>query len=832
MFFGDRLRQERLRRQLSQEALAEALGVSPRSILRWEQGRAIPQFSARLLLSRFFNQSIDELFGDDALPTSLTLWRVPYPRNPFFTGRQEVLLHLYEQFHQQHTMALTQSCAVTGLGGIGKTQIALEYAYRYRQDYHAVFWTNAATREILLDEIVAIADHLGLPERSQQDQDVVLRAVKRWFSTHQNWLWILDNADDLAMVQEVIPFDHSGHVLLTTRAQALGTLAQRIDVEMMGMVEGTLFLLRRARLLASDAFLDQVSEDQLAAAEALVLEMDFLPLALDQAGAYLEEVGCSLSVYCDLYQSNRRELLQRRGHLAAAHPESVATTWSLSFQKIEQANPVAARLLQLCAFLDPDLIPEEFFSDGGAYLNLTPDFAPLSLFSLNEAIEELRKFSLVQRNPHTGTLGVHRLVQAVIKDAMSREDQHLRAVQAVRATSAVFPARVEMTTLPDCRHYLSLAQACSLLMRDYALVLEEGASLLVRTALYLRICALYGLAEPLFQDALRLQEQLFGTDHPIVATTVSYLADIKREQNNFEQGEALFLRALAIQERMLGKEHTDVALSLRGLADLYRMQEKNAQAEPLYQRALQIWETTPEPDHSTIAWTLNGLALLYYRLGKYDDAERLHLHTLSILEQTLGPDHMDLASSLNGLIVLYDKQQRYSEAEPLHRRVLTILENTLGPEHPLVARQLHNLAEIYFGWQQNYSEAEALYQRALRIWEGAWGMDNSYVSFPLQGIANVYREQKMYAQADALYQRALRIREQSQGLWHPYTASLLLDMAALREAQGEKQQALALYQQVLTIQEKCLGTSHPEFVISEKRYHALLQTMELPDTII
>lgn len=151
MSFGERLRQERLRRHLSQEALAEALGISPRSISRWEQNQRFPQGILRLQLCRFFALSPEEFFtdGENQIPL-LPLWTVPYPRNRFFTGREELLQRLHELLNQEHTMALTQSLAVSGLGGIGKTQIALEYAYHYRHDYHFVFWARAESTEALI----------------------------------------------------------------------------------------------------------------------------------------------------------------------------------------------------------------------------------------------------------------------------------------------------------------------------------------------------------------------------------------------------------------------------------------------------------------------------------------------------------------------------------------------------------------------------------------------------------------------------------------------------------------------------------------------------------
>jgi hypothetical protein len=193
---------------------------------------------------------------------------------------------------------------------------------------------------------------------------LTVSAVKQWLTENQNWLLILDNADDLAVIGGFLPTGDNGRVLITTRDQAVGSIAHDIAVDKMDEAEGTRFLLRRVRVLAADAPLAQAAETDRSCAEAIVSVMDGLPLALDQAGAHIEETGCGLSSYLDLYKTHQKELLQQRGRIPSDHPEPVTTTFSLSFHRIEQANHAAADLLRLCAFLDPDAIPEEIFRDG------------------------------------------------------------------------------------------------------------------------------------------------------------------------------------------------------------------------------------------------------------------------------------------------------------------------------------------------------------------------------------------------------------------------------------------------------------------------------------
>ena len=244
-----RIRQEREQRGWTQSEVAERIGSTRINVSRWENGITVPGLYYRQRLGELFGKSLLELgliperseaqlekvdtSLDADLHTSspaLSTWNVPYRRNPFFTGREVILDHLYTVLRSRNSAALTQGQALSGLGGIGKTQIAVEYAYRYRDHYQAIFWINASSREVLSADFAAIAAWLDLPEQHEQDQDIVVRAVKRWLTTHTRWLLILDNVDEPEMIVDFLPVHTTGDVLLTTRLQALGTVAQSIEV--------------------------------------------------------------------------------------------------------------------------------------------------------------------------------------------------------------------------------------------------------------------------------------------------------------------------------------------------------------------------------------------------------------------------------------------------------------------------------------------------------------------------------------------------------------------------------------------------------------------------
>jgi len=524
--FGEILRAYRKRKRMTQKQLAQLLDTHANTISSWELGTYLPQ-TRGLVLELARHLGLNDQETRQLLEASLTAlssyWHLPSPRNPFFTGREDILDTLHQCLSTNQAVALTRSYVLHGLGGIGKTQIAVEYAYRHAQEYTAVFWIGAETPESLASSFLSIATLLGLPEHQESDQGRIAAAVRRWLSTHRQWLLIWDNVEDLDLLSSFLPPARQGAMLFTTRRQTLGTLAHGMELQPMMEEEGTLFLLRRARLLDPTAPVEQLKQlaqrtpFEYAAARELVAAMDGLPLALDQVGAYVQETPCSLADYLKLYQTRRAELLKRRGEVVIDHPASVVTTWSISFEKVEQANAPAAALLRLCAFLHPDAIPEELLVEGTALLGerLGPvaasapirpandavlgllsqpanDAAASSFaqagrkedaFLWHEAIRAVSAYSLLKRNTEEHTLSIHRLVQAVLRERMSEQERELWQQRAIRMLNVLFP-EVTHDTWKQCERLLPHVLTCAAAMpvqageRDLAEVLRKAADYL------------------------------------------------------------------------------------------------------------------------------------------------------------------------------------------------------------------------------------------------------------------------------------------------------------------------------------------------------------------
>ena len=772
--FGALLKAFRKRIRLTQQQVATAIGVHRNAIGRWEQGDFLPE-SKGMVLDLAKQLRLDDQETRQLLEASLTAlvpyWHLPYPRNLFFTGREEILDTLYTYLRPDQAIALIQSHAMYGLGGVGKTQFAVEYAYRYALEYRAVFWISSESIETITASFLHIADLLKLPECKEADQQRIVLAVQRWLVAHKEWLLIWDNLEDLELLRRYMPLARQGSILITTRCQALGTLAQSLELSMMTVEEGILFLLRRGKILSSLSTSEHLQQfvarnpNEYTAAQVLVELMGGLPLALDQAGAYIEESGCSLATYLSFYKQQQVQLLARRGTSGGNHPDFVVTTFSLIFKRIEQDYPTAVELLRMCVFLHAEVIPDEIFVMNGFHTMPELDSMRSGPSQFDQAMVALRTFSLVQRHTETHTFSIHRLIQAALEARIDEQERVELQRCVIRILNNLFPEAAH-ETWAQCERLLSHVLAC----------------------------------------VATIQHHVGSRD---LADVLRKAADYLRDRAQYEQSEALYQRALCVWEQILGSEDADVAYPLNGLALLYYNKGKYEQAEPLYQRALHIHEQALGPEDPLVASTLNNLALLYYRQGKYEQAEPLYQRALHIHEQALGPEDPLVASTLNNLAFFFFEQGKYEQAEQLSQRALHICEQICGPEDPLVAQPLYCLANFYVE-QEKYEQAEPLYQRALHICEQALGPEHPNLSYSLIGLADLYREQEKYEQAEPLYQRALSIRESSLGPEHPLVAGPFIGLATFYREQGKYEQAKLLYQRALSIYEQALGPEHPK----------------------
>ena len=646
--------------------------------------------------------TMDEQAPRPRYPKSLPpIWNISLSRNPNFSGRDEYLSKLEKEFNSEQHAALTQ--AIIGIGGVGKTQIAIEYSYRYSTNYQAIWWIKAENEKTLAADFAAFAAEANLPEKDSPEELVVIRAVKKWLEHNQGWLLVFDNAESPDKIIDYLPHGASGQVLITSRHKAWGKICHPLRIKVWPRKEAVEFLINRT------------TDKNHTNADKLAEELGDLPLALEQAAAFINEASIWFDDYLKLYRTRRKKLWDEESP-PLNYPDTVGTTWSLAIEKVREEAPAGASILNFCSYLASNDIPRSLIGIAGSYLPEESSTLFKDALAVTTGIKILNQYSLVNAQPDS--ISVHRLVQVVVRDRLKKEEQKLWAKAAAQTINAQFPYECDTNpnVWPECAALLSHAQVVTGHADEMEVTLEPTATLLNKMGVYLLVRASYSEAEPLFRRALEIRKAQLGTDHPDVAESLNDMAELLRAQGKYPDAEPLFRRALEIHETQLGTDHPSVATSLNNLALLLQAQGKYSDAEPLLRRALEIHETQLGADHPSVATSLNSLAELLRAQGKYPDAEPLFRRALEIREVQLGADHPSVATCLNNLALLLQAQDKYTDAEPLFRRALEIREVQLGADHPDVAAILNNLAALFFT-QGKYPDAEPLFRRALEIVE-------------------------------------------------------------------------------------------------------------------
>ncbi len=695
--------------------------------------------------------------------------------------------------------------AVAGMGGVGKTVLAREYARRHCGDYHGVWWIDAEKRTSLLSGLAALGAEMSAAIKAEAQTNVeqaaraTLSLIER-ASTEKPFLLIFDNVEKPGDIERWTP-RAGAHILITTRWSEWDDIAGKIDVGTLDRETAIDFLCKRANR----------PNDRLEAG-LLADELGCLPLALDHAGSYCRSGRrISFKEYRQSLGHKRLEWKPTKGASFGQYDGSVWGTFNLALDRVIsgdaeagfQAHPEAEIIIGVAALLAPVAIPLSIF----AHPRVTSD-------GFDDAFNALAEFSLITRGDDTTgqpAILVHRLVQAVMRDRLEENGSRQEVLRlAVELMTSAMPQRSD--------EFANWSKCAGLLPHAFALLgalpsddISAGRSALLgyNVAKYLQQIARYSEAEPLLQRSLAIYEKTVGSEHPYTSATLHELASLYQAQGRYSEAEPLLQRSLAIYEKTVGSEHPDTSATLHELARLYQAQGRYSEAEPLLQRSLAIYEKTVGSEHPDTSATLHELARLYQAQGRYSEAEPLLQRSLAIYEKTVGSEHPDTSATLHELARLYQAQGRYSEAEPLLQRSLAIYEKTVGSEHPYTSATLHELARLYQA-QGRYSEAEPLLQRSLAIYEKTVGSEHPDTSATLHELARLYQAQGRYSEAEPLLQRSLAIYEKTVGSEHPYTSATLHELASLYQAQGRYSEAEPLLQRSLAISEKTVGSEHPD----------------------
>ena len=641
-------------------------------------------------------------------------------RNPNFTGRGELLLTVRRQLAEGATSAVVQAEAVHGLGGVGKTQLVIEYAHRYASDYELVWWIPAEQPATISERLAVLARRLGLPELPSLEEQV--DALFDELGQRTRWLLIYDNATEPASLEGLRPPAGGGHLLITSRNPAWRGVATSLGIDVLPRSQAVAFLRQRGGL------------DEPAAA-ALAEALGDLPLALEQAAAYLEATSTPPSDYLDLLRDRASELFALG--VAASSQQTIATTWILSLRRAAQESSAAEDLLTLCAFLGPDSIPRRLLTDHPDVLPKLLATAVRDRLAFQQALGALRRYSLVAVTDQT--VSMHRLVQRVTRDALTTNEQHNGAMLALRLVLASFPEDTENSDHWPLASGL-LAHALTVVSRPapYATDPEATANLLNRVGEYLWARADYRQAKEICLRAVSSAEAHFGANHLITAQCVHNLAHVLHSQDELDYARTLFERAMAVFEAQLGIEHPSTVHILGNLGELLISQGDLDQARSLLQRALALHESA-DPHPGAIANVLTHLGRVSADQGDIDRALALHGRALALREALLGPGHPLTAWSLTNVGAMLQRQGDLNRARTLQEQALALYEASVGSDHPYTATTLANLGAVLHE-QGELDAARTAYERALSVRERRLGPSHDLTVQCREALAAVIAE--------------------------------------------------------------------------------------------
>jgi serine/threonine protein kinase/tetratricopeptide (TPR) repeat protein len=619
---------------------------------------------------------LGDAFGDNDGPSVSgvwkvgQVWRVPFARNPNFSGRKQLLERIAKSFAATERLA---TIALHGPGGVGKSQLALEYAYSRSDSYRVVAWLRAEHHETLAADYVALGQALGLPDTPDERQRI--ENVQNWLEGHGRWLLIFDNAPNPAAIRSFLPPLRAGHILLTSRHPSWKDLTSSLSVDVLELRESIEFLMARSG-----------SADEPTAAE-LSEELGRLPIALDEASAYIETTGRSMRSYLRLLRTHKRDLSLGDSPVADHHRNILRTTWELSFRQIEVEAPMASDMLKLCSFLAPDEIPLALWKRGGTALPETLQPLATNDVALDRCVATLRRFSLVKADAET--LSIHRLVQLATHERLSPEARDRWAVHALALVEAAYPRQAAVGAYrPEAGRFLPhalivLGRGC-----EDPEAVAIGARLRRRVGVYLSARGSQLEAWDFLEHALRDLEAQPDPDRLQVGAALWELGMVLYALGEANAARELLRRGLATlhdvadSQFLRGQLHLALGWVERARGDFRATRDAGEQAQACLvstvggihhltamafalqgrgfwclgdmlaarsclDAALEILRAAAQPRHALNCGTWYCIAQLQYHFEEFENALASSTRAVEIGQQAYGRDHPFVSTSLS-----------------------------------------------------------------------------------------------------------------------------------------------------------------------------------------
>ncbi|KAH0547852.1 hypothetical protein FGG08_000110 [Glutinoglossum americanum] len=722
---------------------------------------------------------IEQFKLDDVENSRMACFEVPFERDLKFIGREDVIANISRQFEVQRRIALA------GIGGVGKSQIAIEYCYRFRERHPEshVFWIHAST----------------IYRMDQAYKDI----AKKLYLLN----WNDSNVDTFQLVSS-----SNGSILITTRDKRVGErLANRekvIIVSPTGMQEAMELLWSK---VSQEDSLDKTKSRE------LLNVLGYLPLAITQAAAYISENSITVGEYLEIFSAEDSEI---QDLLSEDLPDirrdfesrnSVIRTWKVSFDQIRQQMPRAAEILSLMAVLDRQGIPKTLLHrDGERKTKFTT------------ALGALIAFGLVIAEKGRASFEIHRLVQISVRRWLKLQGEMTKwQEEALNILTMAFPS-CDYSTWAICEALSPHVQVVARYTFTSDSNLLKRAQLLHNMSSYDETQGRYNLAYEKGLDALFIRENTLGPEHPDTLMSMNNLAVVLSHQGKYETAEEMHRQVLELKEKVLGFEHPDTLMSVNNLGVVFRDQGKYKAAEEMHRQALELEEKVLGYEHPDTLMSISNLASVLQYQGKYEAAEKVNRRALDGREKTLGEDHPDTLTSISNLALSLQYQGEYEAAEKMNRQALDGREKTLGKDHPDTLTSISNLA-LSLQYQGEYEAAEKMNRQALDGREKTLGKDHPDTLTSISNLALVLQYQGKYEAAEEMNRRVLDGREKMLGRDHPDILTSISNLALSLQYQGKYEAAEEMNRRVLDGREKMLGRDHPDTLTSISNLALLLQ---------
>ena len=737
------------------------------------------------------------------------IWNVPH-RNIHFMGRDTDLERIESALQEDSEDGIPQPVVVYGLGGIGKTSVAVEFAYRNMDRYDVVWWVRSEEPATMASDYGALAARLGILREDEKDQRIMIEVARGWLErTEKKWLIIFDNAEEEDELVRFLPRGGIGHILITSRNPGW-SVAECIELRKWSRDDSVNYIL------------DRVGQEDRVSASKLAQELDDYPLALTQAAAYINKRKKTLTSYLSIFEKHKLEVLER-GKPTSEYHSTVATTWEMAFREIDEESHASIDLLNLFSYLAPDDIPIALILDGADQLPEQLSETAGDDLLLDDALEILLRYSLIYKTGNS--VSVHRLVQDVTRDRLSDDEKKVWATGAVKLIEKTFPLDSDDPNTWDlCTRLLQHALVATGHAESMGIVDDSVFLLLNRSGDYLGRRYDFVRGKAVLNRALEIGKSLYGEEHPNIANCIYALGKIHLKNYELDESIECFNRAVEIDRKSYGENHAVVARDLIKLAHAYRFRFDFEKSRENYELAMKILESEFGTDHTEVARCAEHLSYLFYHMGEYKMAKELLDRAIGINTEAFGSDDYRIGEDHVALGVLLRPLGDLAGSREEIGKGLEILECLYGPEYSSIAWTLCELSESHRQLGE-YEKAKGCLERALKINETVFGPDHYNTAIAQNRLGRVLLEMGDLQAAREIVEKSLRIVVNRFGDNHPFVALRLNLLGRIQHAMGDLKIAKKNIERALEIDEEAVGIGHMRVASRVTRLADVLKDM-------